>query len=156
MGEQYVMFKEFCDICGICPTTGRKAIANKKVSYKKCQEGKLHYYKIPMSEVLRYKQERENRGILADAQIKKMREYYDLKLRDYPTLITAYDIRNITGYGKEIIRKWINSEKILGVVVRGKFCVAKDDLIDFLVSPYYERIIRKTSAHIADRKAMNI
>ena len=62
MREQYVMFKEFCEICDICPTTGRKAIAKKKVSYRKCQEGKLHYYEIPMSEVLRYKREREERA----------------------------------------------------------------------------------------------
>lgn len=156
MDDQYVMFKEFCDICGICPTTGRKAISNKKVSFKKCQEGKLHYYKIPLQEVLRYKQERENRGVLSDDMIKQMRKYYDDKLKDYPTLITSYDIRCITGYGKEIIRRWINSEKILGVVVRGKFCVAKEDLIDFLISPYYERIIRKSPIHKADRKKMNI
>lgn len=156
MGEQYVMFKEFCDICGICPTTGRKAIVNKKVSYKKCQEGRLHYYKIPMSDVLQYKKEREERGVLSEEQINQMRVYYVEKLKMYPTLITSYDIRCITGYGKEIIRNWINSEKILGVVVRGKFCVAKEDLIDFLVSPYYEKIIRKTATHITDREAMKL
>ncbi len=64
MSVQYVMFKEFCDICGICPTTGRKAIEKKKVSFQKCQDGKLHCYKIPLSEVLQYKKDREERGIL--------------------------------------------------------------------------------------------
>ncbi len=64
MSVQYVMFKEFCDICGICPTTGRKAIEKKKVSFQKCQDGKPHYYKIPLSEVLQYKKDREERGIL--------------------------------------------------------------------------------------------
>ena len=64
MSVQYVMFKEFCDICGICPTTGRKAIEKKKVSFQKCQDGKLHYYKIPLSEVLQYKKDHEERGIL--------------------------------------------------------------------------------------------
>lgn len=156
MDEQYVMFKEFCDICGICPATARKAIANKSVRFQKCQSGRLHYYQIPLQDVLQYKEKREKRGYLSEEKIKQMRMYYDKKLKDYSDLITAYDIRCITGYGKEIIRQWINREKILGVVVRGKFCVAKEDLIDFLVSPYYERIIRKTPAHIADRKAMNI
>ena len=64
MSVQYVMFKEFCDICGICPITGRKAIEKKKVSFQKCQDGKLHDYKIPLSEVLQYKKDREERGIL--------------------------------------------------------------------------------------------
>ena len=152
MREQYVMFKEFCEICDICPTTGRKAIAKKKVSYRKCQEGKLHYYEIPMSEVLRYKREREERGLLTDAEVEVRRNYYRRKMKDYPELINAADIRKITGYCKEIVRKWINSEKILGVVVRGKFCVAKEDLLDFMISSYYEKIIRKSDEHKKDCK----
>ena len=92
MREQYVMFKEFCEICDICPTTGRKAIAKKKVSYRKCQEGKLHYYEIPMSEVLRYKREREERGLLTDAEVEVRRNYYRRKMKDYPELINAADI----------------------------------------------------------------
>ena len=71
-------------------------------------------------------------------------------MKSYESLITSKDIMKITGYGKEIIRRWINSEKILGVVVRRKFCVAKEDLLDFLVSPYYFNIIRKSQTHIED------
>ncbi len=156
MDEKYVMFKEFCDICGISPSTGRKAIKNKAVRFQKCQNGSIHFYKIPLQDVLHYKQERENKGVLSEDTIKQMRIYYNNKLKEYPSLITSYDIRCITGYGKEIIRIWINSGKILGIVVRGRFCVAKEDLIDFLVSPYYEQIRRKTPTHKADRKAMNI
>lgn len=143
MDEQYVMFKEFCDICAISPSTGRKAIKNKMVRFQKCQNGSVRFYKIPLQDVWRYKQERENKDALSDDMIKQMRIYYGNKLKEYPAIISSYDIRCITGYGKEIIRRWINSGKILGVVVRGKFCVAKEDLIDFLVSPYYERIRRK-------------
>ena len=154
MSVQYVMFKEFCDICGICPTTGRKAIEKKKVSFQKCQDGKLHYYKIPLSEVLQYKKAREERGILTDAEVKVRINYYRRKMIDYPDLINAGDIRAITGYGKEIIRRWINSEKILGIVVRGKFCVAKEDLLDFMISPYYETIIRKSEEHKKDCKSI--
>ena len=144
------MFKEFCDICGICPATARKAIANKSVRFQKCQSGMLHYYQIPLQDVLQYKEKRENRGYLSEKKIKQMRMYYDKKLKDYSDLITAYDIRCITGYGKETIRKWINSEKILGVISRKRFKVAKEDLLDFLVSPYYETIIRKSKTHLAD------
>lgn len=154
MNVQYVMFKEFCEICGICPTTGRKAIAKKKVSFQKCQDGKLHYYKIPLSEVLQYKKDREERGILTDAEVEVRINYYRRKMTDYPDLINAGDIREITGYGKEIIRRWINSEKILGIVVRGKFCVAKEDLLDFMISPYYETIIRKSEEHKKDCKSI--
>lgn len=77
-------------------------------------------------------------------------------MRDYPKVIDAKDIRTVTGYGKEIIRKWINSEKILGVVVRKRFRVAKEDLIDFLASPYYAKIIRKSKIHIEDFQCIGI
>ena len=75
---------------------------------------------------------------------------YSDKIKSYESLITSKDIMKITGYGKEIIRRWINSGKILGVVVRRKFCVAKEDLLDFLASPYYFNIIRKSQTHIKD------
>ena len=81
---------------------------------------------------------------------KRIKKYYKDKLKPYDNLISSKDIIEITGYGKEAIRNWINSEKILGVVCRGKFRIAKDDLLDFLISPYYFSIIRKSKTHIED------
>ena len=75
--------------------------------------------------------EQAEKGHYSEKQKEMISRYYRKKLKDYPDLIRAKDIQSITGYGKESIRKWINSEKILGVVVRKRFAVAKDDLIDF-------------------------
>ena len=36
------------------------------------------------------------------------------------------------------------------------FAVAKDDLIDFLLSPYYANIIRKSEEHISDFRNIGI
>ena len=109
-----------------------------------------------LKEAERYIYEKTNRGILAKEHISSIKSYYRNKMRDYPKVIDAKDIRTVTGYGKEIIRKWINSEKILGVVVRKRFRIAKEDLIDFLASPYYAKIIRKSKTHIEDFQSIGI
>lgn len=152
----YVTKLEFCKLCGISESTAYKLIKSKKVNFEKKRDGLLHYYAIPVEEAEQYIRERANRGVLTKEQISSIKAYYRNKMRDYPKVIDAKDIRTVTGYGKEIIRKWINSEKILGVVVRKRFRIAKEDLIDFLVSPYYVTIIRKSEIHISDFRNIGI
>jgi len=156
--SQYVTKNEFCKMCGISSSTAYKLIKNGMVSKTDCCERLLHYYKIPISEIEKYRNEqlRKQRQTLSEAEIKIISKYYRVKMKDYPDVIESKDIQAITGYGKEIIRVWINSEKILGVVVRKKFRVAKEDLIDFLVTPYYSNIIRKSKTHIEDFTAIGL
>ncbi len=148
--KKFLTKAEFCDFCGISESTGYKLMKNRKVEFVKCRDGLLHFYKIPIEEAYRYLQEKELKNKLPGDYQKRIKKYYKNKLRPYDNLITSKDIIEITGYGKETIRNWINSEKILGLVCRGKFRVAKDDLLDFLISPYYFSIIRKSKTHIED------
>lgn len=150
LNKKFLTKAEFCDFCGISESTGYKLMKNRKVEFVKCREGLLHFYKIPIEEAYRYLQEKEVKNKLPDDYRKRIKKYYKDKLKPYDNLISSKDIRVITGYGKEAIRNWINSEKILGIVVRGRFCIAKDDLLDFLISPYYFNIIRKSKTHIED------
>ena len=154
--KQYVTKKEFCKICGISESTAYKLIKCEKINFEKCRDGLLHYYKIPVCEMEKFREEKEAKGFVADADAKVIKLYYENKMIGYPDVIDSRDIQTITGYGKEIVRVWINSEKILGIVTRGKFHVAKDDLLDFLISPYYSNIIRKSKVHVTDFKKIGI
>lgn len=147
---EYITKQELCVMCGISKSTAYKLLKTKKIRFEKCHDGLLHYYKIPVSDAIAYMQEKANHLILTENQTKIRRQYYKNKMQLFPDVIEAKDIRAITGYGKETIRNWINSEKILGVISRKRFKVAKEDLLDFLVSPYYETIIRKSKTHLAD------
>lgn len=147
---EYITKQELCAMCGISPSTAYKLLRQQKIHYEKCHDGLLHYYKIPVSDAITYMQEKENRLTLTDKQAEIRRRYYENKMRQFPDVLEATDIRMITGYGKESIRNWINSGKILGVVSRKRFKIAKEDLLDFLVSPYYENIIRKSKMHLSD------
>ena len=156
MPDGYITKVEFCELCNISESTGYKLIKNKKMIFEKCRDGLLHFYKIPLSEVERYKREKAQKGIFSEIEFKKIQLYYEKKLFCYSDVIEAQDIREITGYGKEAIRKWINNERILGIVVKNRFKVAKDDLFDFLVSPYYQNINRKSSVHKADIRQIQL
>ena len=116
----------------------------------------MQYYSIPMDEITKYLDAKSNHGKLNKNQIELLRSYYTIKMKDYPDVITSIDIQVVTGYSKEIIRKWIKSDKIIGCVSRKKFRIAKDDLIDFLISPYYAKIMRKSKTHIEDFKQLDI
>lgn len=150
--KKHLTKMEFCNLCGISESTGYKMMKNRKVKFVKCRDGLLHYYKIPIEEAYRYLRKKELKNKLPGDYQERIKKYYEDKLKSYDDLITSKDIRTITGYGKEAIRNWINSEKILGVVCRGKFRIAKDDLLDFLISPYYFSITRKSKTHIEDFK----
>lgn len=154
--KEYITKQELCQMCNISESTAYKLLKNKKLNFEKCCDGFLHYYKIPVSEVQAYMNEQAEKGCISEKQKKLIRQYYKEKLEQYPDMIRAKDIQAITGYGKETIRKWINNEKIIGVVVRKRFAIAKDDLIDFLISPYYANIIRKSKMHILDFQTIGI
>ena len=148
--KKYLTKAEFCDFCGISKSTGYQLMKNRKVEFVKCCEGLLRFYKIPIEEAYRYLQEKELKNKLPGDCQKRIKKYYKDKLKSYDDLIYTKDIMEITGYGKEAVRNWINSEKLFGLVCRRKFCVAKDDLLDFLISPHYFSIIRKSKTHIED------
>ena len=107
----YVTKQEFCKLCGISESTAYKLIKSKKVNFEKKRDGLLHYYAIPIEEAEQYIRERANRGKLTKEQISSIKTYNRNKMRDYPQVIDAKDIRTVTVYGKEIIRKWITSLK---------------------------------------------
>ena len=154
LDKMYITKQEFCEICGISPSTGYKLIKNQKIHFEKCRDGLLHYYRIPMAEALDYIEKRKQP--FTDETISKVGEYYRIKLRPYPDAMSSYDIRAVTGYGKEAVRKWIKSDKLIGAISRKRFIVAKEDLIDFIISPAYMQITRKSEVHILDFKKLGI
>lgn len=73
-----------------------------------------------------------------------MRTFYDEHLSPYSDLLSVKDIQQITGFSSSAIVRWI-STGILKAFQPGKqYTVPKDFMLDFLISPYYRRIRRKT------------
>jgi len=54
----------------------------------------------------------------------------------------------ITGYSSTAIYRWCNAEKLVGFKISGKFIIPKIGLAEFLISPYYCGIQRKSWRHL--------
>lgn len=149
-GNDFVTKEQFCSLCHISKKTAYKLIKSGRIKATKRICGLLHYYEIPISEISRLEKVRGNICKLDKDEIRKVRKYYSEKLKKYPDIVFSEDVQLITGYAKESVRKWIKSEKLLGIVSKRKFIIAKDDLLDFLTSQYYLGITRKSNEHISD------
>ncbi|MCH5187430.1 MAG: helix-turn-helix domain-containing protein [Oscillospiraceae bacterium] len=154
--KDYITKQELCQVCNISQSTAYKLLKSGKIHFEKCCDGLLHYYKIPMSDVVKYMQEHAEKNQLSERQKEDIAEYYRTKMAGFPDALNAKHIQDITGYGKETIRKWINSRKIQGIVVHKRFVVDKDALIVFLTTPYYFSIIRRSKTHIADFRVIGL
>ena len=74
--KQYVTKQELCQICNISESTAYKLLKSKKLNFEKCCDGLLHYYKIPLSEVQRYRCEHGERGCVSHEQKEQIAKYY--------------------------------------------------------------------------------
>lgn len=75
-----------------------------------------------------------------------MRGFYEKQIENYPDMLETTDIISITGFSKSAITNWVRTNRITAVHYKKKFLFPKEVLLDFLISPYYLSIIRKTDA----------
>ncbi|MBO4951221.1 MAG: helix-turn-helix domain-containing protein [Clostridia bacterium] len=87
---------------------------------------------------------------MREEEISKVKEYYCEKLQKYPDVITSEDVQAITGYVKETVRRWIQSRKLVAIVYKSKYVITKNDFLDFVTSPSYVGITRKSQEHLSD------
>ena len=74
--KQYITKQELCQICNISESTAYKLLKSKKLNFEKCCDGLLHYYKIPLCEVLEYMREQAEKGHYSEKQKEMISRYY--------------------------------------------------------------------------------
>ena len=148
--NDFVSKEEFYKLCHISKKTAYKLIKSGRIKAIKQNCGSLHCYEIPISEIERFESVRCYLNKLREEEISKVKEYYSEKLQSYPDVITSEDVQAITGYVKETVRRWIQSGKLVGTVYKSKYIITKNDFLDFVTSPSYVGITRKSQEHLAD------
>lgn len=146
----FISKEKFCKICQISKNTAYKLIEFERIKAIKRNCGSSYYYEIPVSEIARLGHVRSNINKLKKEEIRKVKRFYSEKLSSYPDGITSDDVQIITGYCKTTVRSWITSGKISGVISNRKFVMAKNDFLDFITTPYYVGIAKKSKEHLAD------
>ena len=140
----------FYKLCHISKKTAYKLIKSGRIKAIKRNCASRHCYEIPISEIERLENVRCYLNKLREDEISKVKEYYCEKLQKYPDVITSEDVQTITGYAKETVRRWIQSGKLVATVYKSKYIITKNDFLDFVTSPSYVGITRKSQEHLLD------
>ncbi len=148
--DEFVSKEEFYKLCHISKKTAYKLIKSGRIKAVKRNCASLHCYEIPISEIERFESVRCYLNKLREDEIIKTRNYYSEKLKMYPDVITSEDVQVITGYVKETVRRWIQSGKLVAIVYKSKYVIAQNDFLDFVTSPCYVGITRKSQEHLSD------
>lgn len=148
--NDFVSKEEFYKKCHISKKTAYKLIRSGRIKAIKKNCASRHCYEIPISEIERLESIRVYLNKLRKEEIGKVKEYYSKKLQSYPDVITSEDVQIITGYVKETVRRWIQSEKLVATVYKSKYIITKNDFLDFVTSSSYVGITRKSQEHLSD------
>lgn len=131
---------------------------------------KTRRFKIKTADVVQYLRERDDYpelykapdGFYKSAGCKKapsfdevftksdlvtMRKYYEEHLINYPDVMSIEQIAEFTGYCKTSVRAWCSKQEVKCFLIRQRFQIPKEYLLDFLVSRYFIGIAVKSSKH---------
>lgn len=76
-----------------------------------------------------------------------MRKYYEELLFNHPDVMTIEQVAKFTGYCKTSVRTWCSKQEVKCFLIRQRFQIPKENLLDFLVSKYFIGIAVKSSKH---------
>lgn len=131
---------------------------------------KTRRYKIKTTDVLQYLRDRDDYpelykapdGFYKNAGCKKapsfdevfkkgdlipMRKYYEKCLISYPDVMSIEQVAEFTGYCKTSVRAWCSKQEVKCFLIRQRFQIPKECLLDFLVSKYFIGIAVKSDEH---------
>ena len=158
---EYVSLDQFYRICGIAKRSALYLIQHEIIP--SLDTGKRTWrYKIALDDVITYLRRREQIGSMIPAgavssrkkhpgnQARKcfaefvrpgteqvIMEYFDFIYSEYPDVLTAKDIAEMTGLNVSTIIKWIQAGEIKALRVSCKYMVPKEYLLEFIVTPKF-------------------
>jgi hypothetical protein len=147
---EFVSKEQMCVICHISKKTAYRVLRSGKVPYIEAVDHLTHIYKISVSDILKYRYERECLQAADSDYIGSMREYYRILFTDYPDAVTSKDIEIMTGFSQSAVAKWLLTGKLNAIMVKQHYHIPKEYVVDFVVSPYYRLLHVKSKKQKAD------
>lgn len=77
-----------------------------------------------------------------------MKKFYEDELCNYPDIIDVSTVISLTVFSKSAITNWVRLKKLKEIRAKKKFYIPKEYLIEFLISPNYRQIRRKTEKQL--------
>lgn len=154
---EYVTQKEMCAILGICKSTAYSIQKKGMIPFEYVSTSEGRRQRIKITDILLYQYEKMCFDEIENEYIEGLRRYYQKQLHDFPQLLLVPDVMRFTGYSKSAVNNWIlrnelkplsYKNKRLQSFHRGKgTLITKDSFLNFLTSPYYRSITRKSAVH---------
>lgn len=85
--------------------------------------------------------------VFTKEDLTSMRQYYEMLLKDYPDVLNVRQVAQFTGYGESSVAKWCSKQELKSFLIRQKFKIPKEYLLDFFVSRYFIGIAVKSEKH---------
>ena len=85
--------------------------------------------------------------VFTTEDLNNMRHFYENLLFDYPDVLTTVDVADFTGYNKNSVGGWCSKGHLKSFLVRQKFRIPKEYLLDFLISEQFISIAVQSSKH---------
>jgi len=142
--------QQAAEICQVDVQTIRKWEKSGELPFIPMIDGLIHYHEIKLNDVLTCLYIKECLHDPESFYMKKLRQFYIQKYKDYSDLLLIRDIVIITGFGKTTVVNWMNNGHLKGYNKRKVFKIPKKYLIDFVCGSYYRKIIRKSKIQKAD------
>lgn len=155
--QEYVTQKEMCEILGVCKSTAYSMQKRGIIpfEYENTPHGRRQKIKATDISAFQNKQVQFNKS--ESSFLCVLLRYFDELLCSYPSMLTVSDIMRFTGYAKTTINNWIASGTLHSLQYNGKriksltygrgSIVTKECFAEFVVSPYYRNIRRKSKVH---------
>ncbi|HMM06763.1 MAG TPA: hypothetical protein PKD52_08875 [Clostridiales bacterium] len=154
---EYVTRKEMAVIMGICESKAYSLEKQGKIPYEYTSTSDGKRQKIKTADILLYQYEQMCFNELENEYVEALRRYFEKQLKAYPNVLRTSDVKRLTGYVKTTINNWILRNELKALCYknqrikspqRGKgTLIAKEAFINFLISPYYRNIVRKSALH---------
>lgn len=85
---------------------------------------------------------------MSDEKLKRLYGYYADLLCDCKDVISSQEVSKLTGYARTTVNNWCRKGRLKHFIKNNTYYIPKTFLIDFLCSPYFRCIIRKSFWHI--------
>lgn len=154
---EYVTQKTMCAILGVCKSTAYAIQRHGLIpfEYENTPDGRRQ--RIAMADILDFQDRQKCFGEPESDFVNILRQYFVKRLKQYPPVLTVSDMTRFTGYAKTTINNWIASDELASLRYKGQrikslvygrgSLVTKESFVDFLVSPHYRNIKRKSTLH---------
>ena len=84
---------------------------------------------------------------LTDEEREQFKQMLENLLEDFPDVLTVKEVAELTGYNRKTILRYAKKKYIFTVSLKGKLCISKQSLIEYLSSDKAFNNMQKTKWH---------